>query len=74
MLTEDTEDHREIFGPEGENVLYFRDIGEMVEKPRWLLNSPTERQRLTAAARRLVTENRHRYEDRMADILTAVDD
>ena len=34
MLTEDTEEHREILGPDGECVLYFRQIDDMIVKAR----------------------------------------
>ena len=46
MLTEDTEDHRTLFGPEGESVLYFNTIPEMVTKAVWLAGNPSERARL----------------------------
>ena len=38
MLTEDTEEHREIFGKEGDAVLYFRTMNEMVSQLRFLLD------------------------------------
>lgn len=67
MLTEDTEEHRALLGPEGECVLYFESSAQMVEKARWLLAHPAERQRLAAAAhRRITSEGQHSYRDRLA--------
>jgi len=34
MLVEETEEHREIFSIEGETVVYFRSIPEMIDKAR----------------------------------------
>ena len=69
MLAEDTEEHREIFGTEGEAVLYFRDIGEMLEKTRWLVDHPQERRRLAVAAHDLITRGGHTYGDRLLQML-----
>ena len=70
MLTEDTPEHRQLFGPEGEAVLYFSTITEMVSKTHWLLAHDQERQRLAASAHRLVTQGGHSYQDRLKTILT----
>jgi spore maturation protein CgeB len=72
MLTEDTPDHREIFGKEGEAVVYFQTITEMVEKARWLLDRPDERQRLSLAAHKRIVEGHHTYSDRLTSILEEV--
>lgn len=69
MLAEDTQEHREIFGPEGEAVSYFRTPVEMVAKLRWLLDRGEERRRLAQAAHRLVTQRRHTYRDRLQTML-----
>ncbi len=68
MLTEDTEDHRNLFGPEGSAVLYFNGIAEMVSKARWLVEHETERDRLARAAHALVASG-HTYKDRLQSIL-----
>jgi hypothetical protein len=70
MLTEDTPEHRELFGPEGEAVLYFNTLAEMVSKTHWLLAHDQERQRLAANAHRLVTRGGHSYQDRLKTMLT----
>lgn len=72
MLAEDTAEHREIFGPHGETVVYFRSISEMIEKARWLLDRPAERQRLAAAAHARIVHGRHTYQDRLAEMLSLV--
>lgn len=70
MLTEDTQEHREIFGDEGKAVVYFKTIPEMVEKTRWLLAHDTERQRLAQNAHQLITQGKHTYKDRLESMLS----
>ncbi len=72
MLTEDTEEHREIFGEEGKAVVYFRTVDEMVGKLRWLLSHEAERRRLAEAAHRLITQGKHTYKDRLIVMLNRV--
>ncbi|MDZ7380079.1 MAG: glycosyltransferase, partial [candidate division KSB1 bacterium] len=72
MLTEDTAEHCEIFGEEGQAVVYFRTIPEMIEKLRWLLDHPAERARLARAAHALVTTGCHTYRDRLVTMLANV--
>lgn len=69
MLAEDTQEHRAIFGSDGESVVYFRSLGEMVRKAGWLLEHPEERARLAEAAYALVTEGGHTYQDRLIAML-----
>jgi len=69
MLTEDTAEHREIFGEDGQTVVYFRTQEEMVERLRWLLAHDDERSRLANAARLLVTAGRNTYRDRLEAML-----
>jgi spore maturation protein CgeB len=69
MLVEKTEEHLELFGPEGQAVLYFDTIAEMIEKTRWLLEHETERSRLKEAAHRLIVGGEHTYLDRLTAIL-----
>lgn len=72
MLTEDTLEHREIFGADGEAVVYFRTIAEMVERAKWLLQNDEERLRLAQTAHRLVVNGRHTYKDRLITILETI--
>jgi len=69
MLVENTEEHREIFGPDEESVVYFRSIPEMIEKARWLLDRPAQRQKLAAAAQARIAAGCHTYRDRLAAML-----
>jgi spore maturation protein CgeB len=69
MLVEDTDDHRQLFGREGEAVVYFRTTDEGVAKARQLLADERERRRLAAESHALVTRGRHTYGDRLTAAL-----
>jgi spore maturation protein CgeB len=69
MLTEDTPEHHEIFGDEGEAVLYFDDLASMLEKARKLCNDEVLRIRLAENAHRLITTGGHTYRHRLAAML-----
>jgi hypothetical protein len=69
MLVEKTDEHIELFGPEGQAVLYFDSVPEMIQKTRWLLEHEMERNRLKDAAHRLIVNGRHTYRDRLAAII-----
>jgi hypothetical protein len=69
MLVEKTAEHVELFGTEGQAVLYFDAIPEMTEKTRWLLEHDTERERLRSAAHELIARGNHTYRDRLNSIL-----
>ena len=69
MLTEDTWEHREIFGDDGKAVVYFRSIDEMLKKMRWLLVNDQERKRLATAAHNLIVNGRNTYKDRLITML-----
>ncbi len=69
MLTEDTPEHRQIFGEEGKAVLYFKTIAEMIHKTNFLIQHENERKRLAEAAHYLITKGNHTYKDRLNHIL-----
>jgi hypothetical protein len=69
MLVEDTLEHRELFGADSENVVYFHDCETMVMRLRELLDAPAERQRLAAAVRRRISDGGHTYDDRLRSML-----
>jgi spore maturation protein CgeB len=73
MLVEKTDEHLDLFGPEGQAVLYFDTIPEMIEKTRWLLEHETERGRLRDAAHRVIVGGKHTYRDRLASIIQCAD-
>lgn len=65
MVVEDTEEHRRLFGADGENVIYFRTPAEMVAKTRQLLNDSSTRDRLRSRAHALITQGNNTYADRL---------
>ena len=69
MLTEDTEEHRAIFGEEGRAVLYFDSLDTMIEKTIILCNDDNLRATLASRAHQLIVGGRHTYQDRLALIL-----
>jgi len=71
MLVEDTEDHRRLFGPDGEAVRYFRNREELVDRAGWLVGDEAERSRLAATAQALVIGGSHTYRDRLRSMLDA---
>jgi spore maturation protein CgeB len=69
MLAEDTAEHREIFGPGGEAVVYFRHAAEAGPLARALLCNLSERKRLAAALHRRIVGGAHTYAHRLATML-----
>lgn len=72
MLVEDTADHRDLFGEDGEAVRYFSTVPELVAKARALLGDEAERERLRRAAHRLVVSGGHTYTDRLRTMMATV--
>jgi hypothetical protein len=76
MLTEDTMEHRDVFGPDGETVVYFRTPAEAAERARALLADPGERVRLSKAVQARILSGAHTYRDRLryiVDVTTRID-
>jgi hypothetical protein len=69
MLTEDTDEHRDLFGPDGKHVVYFRSAGDLVDRLRWLLVHESERARMAADAHRLIVGGKNTYRDRLETLL-----
>jgi len=69
MLAEDTQEHREILGAEGDAVLYFSTAGELKDKTRYLLDHPQERAHLIEGAMRRVPCSDNTYASRLAFML-----
>ncbi|GEP43525.1 CgeB family protein [Brevifollis gellanilyticus] len=66
LLVEDTEDHRRLFGEEGEAVSYFTDTASMTSQARRLLALPaSERSHMAAAARDRVISSGATYACRL---------
>ena len=72
MLIEGTEEHRAIYGNEGQAVLYFNDIPEMVTKAKRLVDNESERLLLKAEAHRLIVEGGNTYADRLRQMMSLV--
>jgi spore maturation protein CgeB len=72
MIAEDTAEHREIFGPEGECVLYFANAEEAAHKTRQALADPAARRRMALAAHRRITRGANTYRDRLKQMLEAL--
>lgn len=69
ILAEDTPGHRDLFGEDGEAVVYFRSRAEMIDRLRELLAREDLRRRLAAAARQRVVDGPHTYGDRLRSML-----
>jgi spore maturation protein CgeB len=69
MLVEDTPEHRELFGANGEAAVYFRTVDDMVARLTQLLAAPEERVRLKQAAQKRIGGGGHTYDDRLASML-----
>jgi spore maturation protein CgeB len=69
MLVEDTEEHRDLFGDDGQTVRYFDSSSAMVDIARRLLGDPPERARLAEAVHRRITSGGHTYRDRLVTML-----
>ena len=70
MLAEDTVEHREIFGPDGDAVVYFRNPREAAERAKLLLANASERLRLARCLHRRIADGRNTYTHRLATMLT----
>jgi spore maturation protein CgeB len=69
MLVEDTVEHREIFGEDGETVVYFRTSAELYSRLDWLLAHPTERARLSTAVLARTATEENTYANRLEQML-----
>jgi spore maturation protein CgeB len=69
MLVEDTSEHRELFGEDGETVAYFRTIDDMLFRLKCLLDAPRERARLRQAVQHRMVSGAHTYDDRLEAML-----
>ena len=68
LLAERTADHVEIFGADDE-AMFFDGPGDVIEKVRWLLEHPDQRDRLACRAHRRIIEGHHTYADRLARMI-----
>ena len=71
ILAEDTAEHRQIFGQDGERAAFFRTMDEMVEKTAWLIAHEAERKRMAASCHSWIMGGANSYADRLRTIVTA---
>ena len=69
MLAQDTDEHRDIFGPEAEAVIYFRDAKEAAQRAGTLLCDSSERKRLSVCLQRRSACGAHTYAHRLGTML-----
>ena len=73
-VAEDTDEHREMFGPDGEAVLYFRTPEELVRRVREAFANPELRKRLRRNAHQAITGRPNTYVDRLKTMLEKVEE
>lgn len=71
-LVEDTPFHRELFGEEGDCVLYFKEPEDMMLKIDKLLSDESLRNRLKDNAHRKVTQGEHTYGHRLREMIKRI--
>jgi len=69
MLVERTDEHRSMFGDDGQAVVYFDGVESMIDRLHWLIGHDHERRRLATTAHRLIVDGQNTYRDRLAAIL-----
>jgi spore maturation protein CgeB len=72
MLVEETEDHRALFGSDGDAVIFFRTPEEAATRAQALIADSAERARLSASVRMLITGGGHTYQHRLRSMLDIV--
>jgi spore maturation protein CgeB len=65
MVLEDTEEHRRLFGEDGQCVRYFNSPEQAAELCKELLRDPARREQLKQNARTLILTGNHTYLDRL---------
>lgn len=65
MLVEDSREHRDIFGADGEAVAYFNNTDEMITRTRELLSNEGKRRQMADKAHGLIVDGNNRYQDRL---------
>ena len=72
LVAEDTPDHREIFGTDG-NVLFFKDEKDLLNKLEWVKNHPNEASEIAENGFKHITMNGNSWQDRSVEILSVLD-
>ncbi|HEY0809349.1 MAG TPA: glycosyltransferase [Longimicrobiales bacterium] len=69
ILAQDTPDHRELYGPDGETVRYFTSVKDIGSTAHGLLNDAAERDRLGVAVHARVAQPENSYYTRLAQLI-----
>jgi spore maturation protein CgeB len=69
ILAQDTLDHRELYGADGDTVRFFASAKDIADVARQLLATPEERQRLAIAAHARVVNADNTYFTRLYRML-----
>ena len=72
LLVEDTPEHRDIFGADGETVRFFSTATEAAATHRELVRQEQERLRLAQAVAARIRNGHHTYGDRLRTMVTAI--
>ena len=71
LLAEDTSEHREIFGQEG-NVLYFKSTDELFAQIEWVYLNPEMAEDIADRGYIHITKNSNTWRDRSIEILAII--
>jgi spore maturation protein CgeB len=69
ILAQDTPDHRELYGPDGETVRYFNDVNDIAATAQEMLRENAERERLAVAVHSRVVRPENSYYARLEALL-----
>jgi hypothetical protein len=69
LLVEDTAEHRDLFGHEGDAVLYYDSIDVLIDKALFLRTDLQYSKYLARKVRSIIISGKHTYADRMKTIL-----
>jgi hypothetical protein len=72
LLVEDTPEHRNFFGDDGDTVRYFSTAAEAASTQRELILRESERLRLAQAVTALIRGGHHTYGDRLKTMLSSI--
>lgn len=72
VLAEDTDEHREILGGEGDTAMFFTNESEMLEKCAWLIAHPQEGAAMGHLLMRRIREGGNTYGNRLDAMLTTL--
>ena len=69
MISEDTPDHRRMFGDDRERVLYFRDVKQAIDGIQWAFANPDQRQLMAKRLHAHIVNGSNTYADRLREMI-----